>query len=84
MLLQPDKSDFILIILKKVELHEHRNHCALMTDSEVDHKHKNKYGKLETLLSIWPFKCKLFPYGILVKHKSRLCAYLGMQQQGVN
>ena len=43
MLLQPDKSDFILAMIKEVESHEFRIHCTLMKNIEVNNKHKNKY-----------------------------------------
>ena len=51
-----------------------------MKKIEVKNKHKNKYGKIKTILSIWSFKRKRFPDGGLMKHKSRLCARGGIQQ----
>ena len=54
-----------------------------MNNSEVNNKHINKDGKLKTILSIWYFKRKIFPYGRLVKHNSILCAHGGMQKWGV-
>ena len=50
MLLQPDKSDFIIAMIKEVEAHEARNHWALMKNSEVNNKHKNKDRRLKTIL----------------------------------
>ena len=44
-----------------------------MKDSEVNNNHKNKYGKLKTILSIWYFKKKMFLDGKLMKPKFRLC-----------
>ena len=38
MLLQPDKSDFILAIIKDVEEHESRSHCTLMKNIEFNNK----------------------------------------------
>ena len=55
-----------------------------MKNSEVKNKHKNKNGKLKNILSIWYFKRKIFPDGILMKHKARLCLHGGIQQWGVN
>ena len=54
-----------------------------MNNSEVNNKHINKDGKLKTILSIWYFQRKIFPYVRLVKHNSILCAHGGMQQWGV-
>ena len=57
---------------------------TFMKNSEVKNEHKNKGGKLKTHLFIWYFKLKRFPYGILMKHKSRLCAHGWMQKWVVN
>ena len=84
MLLQPDKSYFVLAIIKEVEAHEARGHWILMKNSDVNNKHKNKYEKLKTILSICYFKGKSFPDRRLFKHKARLCANVGMQQWVVN
>ena len=69
---------------KEVESHEARSHWKLMKKSEVNNKHKNKYGKLKTILSNWYFKRKIFPDGRLIKHKSIFCANELMQQRAVN
>ena len=55
-----------------------------MKNREVNNKYKNKYGKLNTILSIFYFKLKIFPYGILTKQKDRLCSHVGIKQWGVN
>ena len=73
MLLQLDRPYFILAIIKEVESHESRSHFTLMKKSEVNNKHKNKYGKLKTILSIWYFKRKILTYRRLMKQKTRLC-----------
>ena len=39
---------------------------------------------VKTIMSIWSFKRKRFPGGMLNKHKDRLCAPGGHQQWGVN
>ena len=54
-----------------------------MKKSEANNKHKNKDGKIKTILSIWYFKCKRFPDGRLMKHKYRLCSRGGIQEWGV-
>ena len=46
----------------------------------VRNKHKNKYGKLKTILFIYFFKHKRFLDGRLMKHTSRLYAQVGMQK----
>ena len=74
MLFQPDKSDFIPSMIKEVEAHESRSDWALTKNIEINNKHKNKYGKLKTILSFWYFKFRIFLDGILMKHKARLSA----------
>ena len=56
MLLQPYKSDFILAIFRENGENETRSNWKLMKNSEVNNYHKNKYGKLKNILSIWSFK----------------------------
>ncbi len=36
------------------------------------------------ILSIWSFKCKQNPDGLISKYKARLCAHGGMQSWGIN
>ena len=64
MLLKPYKSDFIIAMIREVEEHGSRLHWTLMKNIEVNNKHKNKDGKLNTILSIWYYKRKRFPDGI--------------------
>ena len=71
-------------MIKQFEAHEARSHRKLMKNSEVRNKHKNKYGKLKTILSIQYFKRKIFPDGRLIKHKYRLCEHGRMKQWLVN
>ena len=61
-LLKPDKTDFILAVIKEVEAHEPRSNWEPMTKSEVKFKHKNKYGKFKAIISIWYLKRKRLPY----------------------
>ena len=65
MLLQSYKSDSILAMVKYFEAHEARSCWTLMKNSEVNNKHKNKDGKLKTILFIWHFNRNRFSYGIL-------------------
>ena len=55
MLLQPYMSYFILAITNEVEANKARSHWILMKNIEVNNKHKNKDGKIKTILSIWYF-----------------------------
>ena len=38
--MQPEKSDFILAIIKEVEAHDARNHWTFIKKSEVNNIHK--------------------------------------------
>ena len=49
MLLQPEKSDFILAMIKEVEAHEYRSNQELIKNSEVNNKHKNRDGKIKNI-----------------------------------
>ena len=55
-----------------------------MKNSEVNIKHKNKYGNLKTILSIWYCKQDRSPERRLTKHKAILCEHGGMKQWEVN
>ena len=55
-----------------------------MKKIEVKNEQKNKDGKINTIWLIWYLKRNIFPDGILMKQKSRLCSYGGMQQWVVN
>ena len=46
MLLQPDKSDFILYMIKEYEAHEAIRNLTLIEKSEVNNNHKIKTRKL--------------------------------------
>ena len=68
--LQPNNSDLIMVRLKEVEYNETQTHWKLMKKSEVENTHCSTKRKLKTILSICPFKRKMFPDGRLIKHKS--------------
>ena len=54
-----------------------------MKRKEVSKEHYAN-GCICSILDIWLFKRKRFPDGILLKHKSILCAHGGIQKWGVN
>ena len=81
--MQTDKSYLILDIIKEAEANESISHWKITKKIEVNNKHKHKYGKLKTILSIWYFKRKRLPDRRLMKHKYRICAHGRMQQWGV-
>ena len=49
MLLQQDNSDFILSMMKEVEVHEYRSYCTIVKNIEVNNEHKNSDWKLKTI-----------------------------------
>ena len=74
---QDDYREFIKAMLKEIEEHEKRNHWTLIERTEMPVGAK-------TILSIWSFKRKRYPDGLLNKHKARICAHGGMQTWGEN
>ena len=72
---QPENSEFILAMIKYFGVHEARNNWTLAKNSEVKNRHKNKDGKLKTILSIWSSKRNIFPDGKLTKDKSIICEH---------
>ena len=58
-------------------------HWAPMKNIEVKNMHKNKYGNLNTILSIWYFKRNLFMDARLMKQKYILCTHVGIKLMGV-
>ena len=63
-LLQPDKSYFILSIIKEVESHGSINHGTLTKNSEVNNKRKNKDYNIKNILSILYLNCRILSYRI--------------------
>ena len=55
-----------------------------MKNIEVNNNHKNKYGKLKTILSIWYFKLNRFLDKRIIKHKAILCSNGVIKQWIVN
>ena len=77
MLQQDDRQQFVTAMQKEIDDHTKRKHWEVILRSEVP-------KGVKTIMTIWSFKRKRFPDGILNKHKARLCAYGGQQQWGVN
>ena len=68
MLKQPDAADFIHAMIKEADGHDSRNHWNVVPRWE-------KSPDVKTILDIWAFKRKRFPYGRINKHKARICAH---------
>ena len=77
MLKQDDRADFVKAMGAEVREHEKQKHWEVVKRSSIPEGTK-------TIQSIWSFKRKRFPSGLLQKHKARLCAHGGIQQWGVN
>jgi len=74
---EPDYHDFIKAMVHEVEDHESRDHWTCMRRSDMPENTK-------TIMSIWSFKRKRYPDGMLNKHKARLCDHSGMQTWGTS
>ena len=61
----------------EVSAHNDRDHCTMVPRSSLPVGAK-------TIRSIWSFKRKRFPDGLLNKHKARICSHGGMQLWGKN
>ena len=57
--------------------HTERGHWDLIPWSQLPSGSK-------TMMSVWSFKRKRLPYGIIYKYKARICAHGGQQQWGVD
>ena len=64
-------------MIKEADDHESRDHWDVVPLWK-------KPRDVKAILVIWGFKRMQFPYGIINKHKARICAHGGMQQYGVN
>ena len=74
---ETDYHEFVKAMVKEVDDHESRNHWTVMQCC-------NMPSDTKTIMSIWSFKRKRYPDGMLNKHKARLCAHGGMQTWGQN
>ncbi len=74
---QSDYHNFIKAMVHEVEDHETQKHWTLAKRCDLQPGTK-------TIMSIWSFKRKRYPDGMLNKHKACLCAHGGMQTWGQN
>ena len=77
MLKQDGRQQFVEAMTKEIDDHTKRKHWEIFLRSEVP-------NNVKTIMSIWSFKRKRFPDGMLNKHKAHLCAHSGQQQWRVN
>ena len=77
MLKQEYAADFIYAMIKAADDHDKRNHLKVV-------HHLEKLPGVKSILAIWCFRRKRFPYGSINKHKARLCSHGGVQQYGFN
>ncbi len=69
---EADYHKFVKAMIHEVDNHKSRAHWTLTKRCELPLGTK-------TIMSIWSFKRKHYPYGSLNKHKAHLCAHGGMQ-----
>ena len=74
---EDDGMEFVKAMVKEIKSHEDNEHWTMIERSKMPLGTK-------TIMSIWTFKRKRFPSGILNKHKARICAHGGMQTWGQN
>ena len=77
-----DSEKFIEAMNKEISVHTDRKHWEVMCKSDLPRDDNGKRAK--TIMSIWSFKRKRDPFGVIEKYKARLCAHGGQQQWGVN
>ena len=66
-----DIKDFMLAIMKEVEVHKSCDQWELIDRNKLP-------AGAKTILSVWGFKRKRHPDGRIYKHKARLNAHGGM------
>ena len=71
-----DRLDFMEAKRKEICAHEIDNHWTLVIKIELN--------DIKTIMSIWHFNGNRYPYGRLIKQKTRLYAHRGIQQWGVS
>ena len=77
MLLQTEKSNFVLVTIKDVEAHEPRSHWTLMKNCEVNNKHRNKNGKMKTIFIHLIFQAQYIPrWNINEAQEQNLCTWI--------
>jgi hypothetical protein len=72
-----DYHEFVFAMVNEVNDHKKRGHWTIMQCCDMPPNSK-------TIMSIWIFKQKQYPDGMLNKHKARLCAHRRMQTWGQN
>ena len=77
MLQLKDFKEFFNAMLEEIEVHEKREHWTLMNRNHMPTGAKK-------IMEIWSFKRMRYLDGSLNKHKARLCAHGGQQQQQQN
>ena len=77
MLKQDNSSSFTDSTMVEIKDHTQREHW------EVTHRHQIP-ARVKTMYSVWSFKRKRFPSGVVNKHKERLCVDGSRQTWGVN
>ncbi len=60
---ESDYHEFVKAMVKEVDDHESRNHWTVMRCCDMP-------SDTKTIMSIWSFKCKRYPDGMLNKHKA--------------
>jgi hypothetical protein len=65
----------IMNLSRQWDDHESRNHWTVMRCCDIP-------SDTKIIMSIWSFKRKCYPDGMLNKHKAHLCAHGGMQSWG--
>jgi len=73
---QDVRANFLAAMLAELKDREDRDHWSMISIIQIS------VGAI--FLSIWSFKRKRFPDGIIIKDKARLCAHGGIQTWGEN
>ena len=68
---QEDRLDFVDAMQKEIDDHTIREHWEIIPRSMMPED-------MKTIMSMWSFKRKCLPDGMLSIHKVRLCAHGGM------
>jgi hypothetical protein len=74
---EKDYHEFVLAMIHEVNDYKKQGHCTIMQHCDMPPNSKIS-------MSIWSFKQKQYPDGMLNKHKARLCVHSGMRTWGQN
>jgi Reverse transcriptase (RNA-dependent DNA polymerase) len=72
-----NRDNFRKAMLVELKVHIDRGHWVKMPRMDLP-------TDVKSIKTVWSFKCKCRPNGLLLKHKARLCIHGGMQEKGVN